>query len=324
MLKKIGVLTSGGDAPGMNAAIAAVIKAAIAKGIEPYIVRDGYKGLINGWFEKVDLSFAGNIISRGGTVIGSARLPEFKDVAVREKAIVKLKEAQLEALVVIGGDGSYQGAQKLTDMGVNCIGLPGTIDNDIASSDYTIGFDTALNTVVRSIDAIRDTMESHNRCAVVEIMGNSCGDLALYAATATGVDVFSTSESKLTEEEIIKQVKDLAANNKRSVIVAVSENMYDVHQLAKDVEKESGYVTRATVLGHVQRGGVPSAMDRFLATTAGIYAVEQLSIGKGGLYIGQDGQKLIARDINSTLNMPRVNREELTNEIRKINDPFKR
>ncbi len=320
MIKKIGVLTSGGDAPGMNAAIAAVIKSSIAKGIEPYVIKDGYKGLVENWIEKVDLEFADNIIAKGGTVIGSARLPEFKEENVRAKAVENLKNKGIEALVVIGGDGSYQGAEKLTKMGINCIGLPGTIDNDIVSSDFTIGFDTALNTVVRSIDAIRDTMQSHNRCSVVEIMGNGCGDLTLFAATATGAEVFSTTESTLTEEEVINQVLDLAKKKKRSVIVAVAEKVYkDVHMLAEKIEKATGYVTRATVLGHVQRGGVPSAMDRYLATNAGIFAVDQLVAGKGGLYIGMSENKLVARNIESTLNMPKVDKTEDYQKIRQIN-----
>ncbi len=320
MIKKIGVLTSGGDAPGMNAAIAAVIKSSIAKGIDPYVIKDGYKGLVENWIEKVDLEFADNIIAKGGTVIGSARLPEFKEENVRAKAVENLKNKGIEALVVIGGDGSYQGAEKLTKMGINCIGLPGTIDNDIVSSDFTIGFDTALNTVVRSIDAIRDTMQSHNRCSVVEIMGNGCGDLTLFAATATGAEVFSTTESTLTEEEVINQVLDLAKKKKRSVIVAVAEKVYkDVHMLAEKIEKATGYVTRATVLGHVQRGGVPSAMDRYLATNAGIFAVDQLVAGKGGLYIGMSENKLVARNIESTLNMPKVDKTEEYQKIRQIN-----
>ncbi|QHX36430.1 6-phosphofructokinase [Spiroplasma sp. BIUS-1] len=319
MIKKIGVLTSGGDAPGMNAAVASVIKTAISKGIEPYIVRDGYKGLINNWIEKVDINFASDIISKGGTVIGSARLPEFKEESVRQKAVDNLKNMEIEALVVIGGDGSYQGAEKLTKMGINCIGLPGTIDNDIVSSDYTIGFDTALNTVIESLDQIRDTIQSHNRCMVVEIMGNGCGDLTLYGATGSGAEVFSTKESFLTEEQIINQVKELRSKNKRSVIVAVAEKNYDVNELAKKIEKESGYETRATILGHIQRGGKPTGMDRYLAVKAGMFAVEQLIAGKGGLYIGMSNNQLVARDIDSTLNMPKTDKTDEYEKLRNIN-----
>lgn len=320
MLKKIGVLTSGGDAPGMNAAVSAVIKAGIANHLEVYIIEDGYKGLINNCIRKADIAFASEIQSRGGTAIGSARLPEFKEVSVREKAVANLKKHGIEALVVIGGDGSYMGAQKLTEMGINCIGLPGTIDNDIVSSDYTIGFDTALNTVVEAIDRVRETMQSHNRCAVVEVMGNQCGDLALYAGMATGAEVISSSEGKLSESEIVNSVKVLGEKCKRSVIVLVSENLYpDVHALAQKIEKASGYVTRATVLGHTQRGGTPTAMDRYLATTMGIFAVEELLKGHGGLYVGQDGNHLVARDIHSTLNMKRQDKSETLKKARLLN-----
>jgi len=266
MIKKIGILTSGGDAPGMNAAISGVIREAQARGIETYVVLDGFKGLVEDNFKRVEADFASDILTRGGTIIGSARLPEFKEKSVRELAVKNLKSNGIEALVVVGGDGSYMGADRLTEMGINCIGLPGTIDNDIASSDYTIGFDTALNTVVEAIEKIRDTMESHNRAAVVEVMGNGCGDLVTYAAAATAIDVFSVPESKLSKDEILDQVKALAQANKRSVIVAISEKMYDFSSddLAKEIEEVSGYVTRATVLGHIQRGGRPSAMDRKL------------------------------------------------------------
>ncbi|AHI53561.1 6-phosphofructokinase [Spiroplasma sabaudiense Ar-1343] len=325
MIKKIGVLTSGGDAPGMNAAVGAVIKTAIANKITPFIVKDGYKGLVNNWIEEVNETFANDIISRGGTVIGSARLPEFKDIEVRKKAVKNLQNLGIEALVVIGGDGSYQGAQKLTEMGINCIGLPDTIDNDIVSSDYTIGFDTALNTVVEAIDKIRDTAQSHNRCMVIEIMGNACGDLTLFAAVATGAEVISVPESKLSEEEICNQVSKLAKDNRRSVIVAISEKIYpSAEELAKKIQKASGYDSRATVLGHIQRGGSPTAMDRYLSVTAGIFAVEQLIAGKGGLYIGLDKNELVARDIDKTLNMERKDVSKLISKIREINANIKK
>jgi len=324
MIKKIGVLTSGGDAPGMNAAISGVIRQASVHGVETYVVFDGYKGLVENNFKKVTSEFATSILNKGGTAIGSARLPEFKEEKVRQVAVENLHKEGIEALVVIGGDGSYMGAQKLTEMGINCVGLPGTIDNDIVSSDYTIGFDTALNTVIESIDKIRDTMESHNRAAVIEIMGNGCGDLPLSAAVATGADVFSIPESKLSKEEICAQVKTLHDQEKRSVIVLVSEKMYDFssEQLAKDIEAASGYVTRATVLGHVQRGGKPSAADRILGVNCGVFAVEQLVSGHGGLFIGLEDNKLVARDINSTLNMPKKDKTKEIARVRELNRFF--
>ncbi|PPE05729.1 6-phosphofructokinase [Williamsoniiplasma lucivorax] len=323
MIKKIGVLTSGGDAPGMNAAVSSVIRYASSNNIEVFVVRDGYKGLIHDWIEKADLNYAQSILTRGGTAIGSARLPEFADQKIREKGVANLQKHGIEALVVIGGDGSYMGAQRLTEMGINCIGLPGTIDNDIVSSDYTIGFDTALNTVVEAIDKIRDSMQSHNRAAVVEVMGNHCGDLALYAATATGAEVLSTTEAKLSEQEIVEQVTTLAQKKKRSVIVVVSEKMYpDVHALAEKIEAGSGYITRATVLGHIQRGGTPSAMDRYLAITSGMFAVDQLIAGHGGLCVGLDGTTLVAHDINQALSMPKQDKIKEINKIRSLNAEF--
>ncbi|WP_338983130.1 6-phosphofructokinase [Spiroplasma endosymbiont of Othius punctulatus] len=318
-MKNIAVLTSGGDAPGMNAAVAAVIKTAIANKIQPWVVQDGYKGLVTNQIKKVDIKFADSIVNRGGTVIGSARLPEFKEESVRKEAVKNLKKLNIEALVVIGGDGSYQGAEKLSKMGINCIGLPGTIDNDIVSSDLTIGFDTALNTVVNSIDAIRETADSHNRCIVVEIMGNNCGDLTLYGATATGAEVMSTKESPLTKEQIIAEVSALRKKNHRSVIVALAEKQYNAEELAKEIMEKTGYDSRHTVLGHIQRGGKPTAMERYWATRFGIYAVEQLLDGKSALYIGIDGNKLVGRDIESTLNAAKVDKSKEYETIRKIN-----
>ena len=189
MIKKIGILTSGGDAPGMNSALIGAIRSGINANKEMYVIYDGYKGLIEGKIQKVNKDTFKDKMNQGGTVIKTARLPEFKELSVRQKAVEILRKEGIDALIVIGGDGSYMGAKKLTELGINCIGLPGTIDNDIASTDYTIGFDTALNTVVNEIDNIVDTSSSHHRCAVVEIMGNRCADLTLYAGIATNADI---------------------------------------------------------------------------------------------------------------------------------------
>lgn len=314
MIKKIGVLTSGGDAPGMNAAIAGVIKSAIARGIEAYAIMDGYKGLVNNNIKKVDLLLAQDITNRGGTILGSARLPEFKELSVRKKGVENLKKHGIDALVVIGGDGSYMGAEKLTEMGINCVGIPGTIDNDIASSDYTIGFATALDTVINSIDNIRDTIQSHNRCSVIEIMGNACGDLTLYSAIATGAEVISTSQSKLEKLEILKQVELLFKKGKRSVIVLISEKMYDftAQELATEIQEFTGYDTRANVLGHIQRGGKPSGMDRYLATEMGNKAVEELFSGSGGICIGLKNNSLAVYPIKEAL---QIKREDLAKKV---------
>ena len=245
MIKKIAILTSGGDAPGMNPAIRAVIKKAIEKNIEPYVIYEGYKGLHKGNIKSAQNINVDKYINRGGTFIFSARYPEFQDLKVREESKKKLMELGIDALVVIGGDGSYKGAQLLHELGIKTIALPGTIDNDITSSDFTIGYDTALNTIIENIDRIRDTMESHSRAAIVEVMGHGCGDLALYSGLATGAEVIVTNESKISPEEIGKIVKQQSEKGKKSIIAIVSEHIYDdIHYVAKIVEKISGKVTR--------------------------------------------------------------------------------
>lgn len=301
MIKKVAILTSGGDAPGMNNAVAQIIKEALKNKIAPYIVKDGYKGLVKNEIIAVDANFARQIINRGGTLIGSARYPQFTEVVERQNALNNLKQLEINNLVVIGGDGSYQGAAKLAAMGLNCIGLPGTIDNDITSTDFTIGFDTALNVVIEAIDRIRDTNESHNRCGIIEVMGRDCGDIAAVAGFGSGVEVVSTSENKLTEAEIIEQVVICRRNQNRSVLVVVSEKLYDVDKLAVAVEKASGYVTRATVLGHIQRGGKPTARDRYLALVLAREAIKQLMQGNHGICIGLINNKVVTTDFDIAL-----------------------
>ena len=283
MVKCIGVLTSGGDAPGMNAAIRAVTRTCLNRGIKIYGVRLGYKGLHDGDFIEFDRHSTRNIINVGGTFLKSARFPEFKDPAVREEAIKQMKKVGMEALVVIGGDGSYNGALKLTEMGINCIGIPGTIDNDIPDTDFTIGFDTALNTIVDALDKLRDTSSSHQRCTILEVMGRRCGDLAVHAGLACGAEMIVTSESGFDEKEIIETLKRSKASDKKHALIVITEHITDVHELAKRVEEETGFETRANVLGHMQRGGSPTARDRVLASRMGIKAVELLEEGKGGL-----------------------------------------
>ena len=237
MVKCIGVLTSGGDAPGMNAAIRAVTRTCLNKGIKIYGVRLGYKGLHDGEFIEFDRHSTRNIINIGGTFLKSARFPEFKDPKVREEAIEQMKKVGMEALVVIGGDGSYNGALKLTEMGINCIGIPGTIDNDIPDTDFTIGFDTALNTIVDALDKLRDTSSSHQRCTILEVMGRRCGDLAVHAGLACGAEMIVTSESGFDEEEIIETLKRSKASDKKHALVVITEHITDVHELAKRVLK---------------------------------------------------------------------------------------
>ena len=255
MVKRIGILTSGGDAPGMNAAIRAVTRVALKSGVEVYGIYDGYRGLVEGYIEPLTRNDVGDIIDRGGTILGSARLPEFKDPAVQEKGIMQLRKREIDALVVIGGDGSYRGALALTNQGINCIGLPGTIDNDITCTDSTIGFDTALSTVVEAVDKLRDTSSSHHRCSVVEVMGNHCGDLALWSGIACGAEIVITAQTGFEETEVLERLKEFdVVKKKRHAIVVISEKITDVDAFAKKVSLNTGFSGRATVLGHVQRG----------------------------------------------------------------------
>jgi 6-phosphofructokinase 1 len=275
-MEKLAVLTSGGDSPGMNAAIRAVVRTGLVNNFETYIVNDGYKGLFEDRITKVGHLFVSEIIHRGGTIIGTARLPEFLKVDVQKKAAANLKARGIKNLVVIGGDGSYKGALALSKFGINVVCLPGTIDNDIVSTDFTIGFDTALNTAVEAIDKLRDTSTSHQRISIVEVMGRDCGDLALFAGAATGAELILTAERKIDKDEIIKILAKQRKKGKKHGIVVVSENLLNLNDLAKHIEKKLKVEVRSTVLGHVQRGGYPSASDRVLATRMGVKAVEAL------------------------------------------------
>ncbi|MGO2510126.1 MAG: 6-phosphofructokinase [Vibrio hibernica] len=312
MVKKIGVLTSGGDAPGMNATIRGVVRTALTEGLEVYGIHDGYLGLVEGRIEKLERSSVSDVINRGGTFLGSARFPEFRDEKVREKGIANLKKHGIDALVVIGGDGSYMGAKKLTEMGYPCIGVPGTIDNDIAGTDYTIGYYTALNTVIDAIDRLRDTSTSHQRISIVEIMGRYCGDLTLMAGIAGGCEYVVTPDTGLDKEALIKNIKDGIAKGKKHAIIAMTEHLTDVDELAKEIEAATGRETRATILGHLQRGGTPTAFDRILASRMGNYAVHLLIDGHGGRCVGIQKEELVHHDIIDAIeNMRRPVKTEL-------------
>lgn len=297
----IGVLTSGGDAPGMNAAVRAVVRTAIHYNMEAYGIYDGYKGLVEGKIKRLERNDVGQILNRGGTILGSSRLKEFKEYSVREIAVKNLKQYGIDALVVIGGDGTYRGAMALTEMGINCICLPGTIDNDIASTEYTIGFFTALDTAIGAIDKLRDTSFSHQRCTVVEVMGRSCGDLAIYSGIACGAEIVISKETGFNKEEVLKQVHYAKSIGKRHLIIVCAENMTDVGELARQIQDNSDYESRATVLGHIQRGGTPSAFDRVLASKMGSYAVELLHKGLGGKAVYSRGGEINNCDIQKAL-----------------------
>lgn len=298
MIKKIAVLTSGGDAPGMNAAIRAVVRAGLYEGLEVYGVYDGYNGLFHNKIHKLERHSVSDVINRGGTFLGSARFPQFKERETRKKCVENLREHGIDALVVIGGDGSYMGAKLLTEeFNFPCIGIPGTIDNDVAGTDYTIGFETALDTALEAIDRLRDTSSSHQRISIVEIMGRHCGDLTLSAAIAGGCEYIVVPEREFNREELITSIERSIQRGKRHAIVAITELMCDVHELAREIEARVKLETRATVLGHIQRGGAPCAFDRVLASRMGVYAVELLLQGYGGRCVGIQNERLVHHDI---------------------------
>lgn len=309
MIRKIGILTSGGDSPGMNAAIRAVTRTALINGVEVIGIRDGYKGLVEGLYEPFVRSSVSETISRGGTILGSARLPEFAQEEVLLKGVEKLKENQIDALVTIGGDGTYRGAAALSKHGINCIGLPGTIDNDIEGTDFTIGFDTALHTIVDAVDKLRDTSNSHHRCSVVEVMGNHCGDLAIYSGISCGAEILITPETGYDEEAVLDKLRYLEAQGKNHAIVIVTEKVCDVKSLANKISTATGFSGRATILGHIQRGGSPSPSDRVLASRMGAKAVELLLDGVGGHCVGIKNNEIVSMPIEECVNMPRSSRK---------------
>ena len=302
-IKKIAVLTSGGDAPGMNTALRAVVRSALAHGLEVYGVEDGYKGLVEGRIIPYERHSVTNILNYGGTVLGSARLPEFAKDEVASIARDQLNNRGIDALVAIGGDGTYKGAMKLAKMGITCVGIPGTIDNDIASTEFTIGFDTAVNTAVEAIDKLRDTSHSHQRCSIVEVMGRYCGDLAYAAAVATGADLVITSETGYSLDEVINTVKKCQEKKSRHVLIVITEHITDVRELAKQVREYTGYDTRATILGHIQRGGRPSPFDRVLASRLGNGAVEEILKGEGAKCMGIFNNQIVATPMEEALQM---------------------
>jgi 6-phosphofructokinase 1 len=314
----IGVLTSGGDSPGMNAAIRAIVRAGISHGHDVYAIYNGYRGLVAGQIEKVDRSFVSQIINKGGTILRSARLPEFVDINIRESGVNQLKKFGINALVVIGGDGTYRGAKDLSSMGINCIGLPGTIDNDIASTDYTIGFDTCLNTIVSAVDKLRDTTFSHQRCSIIEVMGNRAGDLAIYAGLACGAELTISGDNFMPLPEMIERLKFQKATSKNHAMVVVSEKLFDLNELARFIQQETGFEVRTEVLGRIQRGGSPSAFDRILASRMGEYAVQCLNEGKSSRCIGVKGQQLVDVDIHEALTMQREKHTKVVQVIDRL------
>jgi len=301
-MKRIAVLTSGGDSPGMNAAVRAVVRKANFHGVEVMGIFHGYEGFIHGKMELLNLGSVGGIIQRGGTKLFSSRCPEFKQNEYQLQGLEKMKEAGVEALVVIGGDGSYRGAKALTDKGFPCVGVPGTIDNDIPGTEYTIGFDTAINTVIESIDKIRDTATSHENSFVVEVMGRNAGDIALWAGLAAGAESVIIPEEEYNLDEIIARMKQGEARGKKHSIIIVAEGAISANDLAKLLKEKAGITTRVSVLGHIQRGGSPTARDRVLASRLGAKAVEVLLEGKSGRAVGIKNHQIYDYDLDDVFN----------------------
>ncbi len=310
-MKKIGVLTSGGDAPGMNAAIRAVVRAAIHKGMEVYGIRRGYNGLINGDVVEMNKRSVSSIIQRGGTLLYTARCPEFRTEEGLQKAKDKCNELGLEGIVVIGGDGSFRGAADLSARGILCVGLPGTIDNDIACTEYTIGFDTAMNTAMEMLDKLRDTAHSHDRCNVVEVMGRNAGYIAVNTGVACGATFVITKEMPYSLEDIAKKMLETRKTGKQNFTIVVAEGIGHSEEIARSIEQMTGIESRATILGHVQRGGAPTVRDRVVASQMGYYAVDLLYQGIGNRVVGMQKNEIVDFDIQEALSMKKPFEEEL-------------
>ena len=305
--KKIAVLTSGGDAPGMNAAVRAVVRSGLANGINVVGIYRGYNGLLNCDTVEMNLRSVSDIIHHGGTILFTARSPEFNSAEGVRQAAENCRRMGIEGLVVIGGDGAFPGALDLSKAGIPCIGIPGTIDNDIACSEYTIGYDTAMNTAMEMVDRLRDTTESHDRCSVVEVMGRRCGDIALNTGIAVGAMAILVPEIPFDfDKDIIERMKYTQKAGKKHFIIVVAEGVGGVENLALEIEKRTGIESRATILGHVQRGGSPTLRDRVVATEMGYRAVQLLLEGRGDRVIAMRDSKIVDFDISEALSMQRT------------------
>ena len=302
-MKTIGVLTSGGDAPGMNAAVRAVVRTAVYNGITVKGIRRGYNGLMEGDIIDLDSRAVSGIIQLGGTMLYSARSPRFKTEEGVKEAVENCKKHGIEGIVVIGGDGSFRGARDLSLAGIPCVGIPATIDNDISSTEYTIGFDTAMNTVIEMVDRLRDTCDSHERCSVVEVMGRHAGHIALRTAIGVGALAVMVPERENNLDAVIEKIKETQRMGKKHFIVMVAEGVGGVTEMAKKIEAETGIETRGTILGHVQRGGSPTLRDRLIATQMGFAAVELLREGIGNRVVAYKLGKVVDYDIYEALNM---------------------
>lgn len=318
MIKTIGVLTSGGDAPGMNAAVRAVVRTALAKGMKVYGINRGYCGLITGDIFEMDARSVSDIIHRGGTILYTARSKEFRTEEGLQKAKAKCEELGLEGIVVIGGDGSFRGAADLSARGILCVGLPGTIDNDIACTEYTIGYDTAMNTAVEMTDKLRDTSQSHDRCSVVEVMGRNAGYIAVNTAVACGAIECITKEKPYDLDKIAKKMLELRQKGRQNFIIVVSEGVGHAAEIASMIQEKTGIESRATILGHVQRGGSPTVQDRVNASRMGHYAVNLLEQGIGNRVVGMQKGEIVDFDIQEALSMTKPYEDELHAMVEEI------
>jgi len=310
-MKTIAVLTSGGDAPGMNAAIRAVVRTGIDKGLKVMGIQRGYSGLINGEIFEMNRKSVSDIIQRGGTILKTSRSEEFKTKEGRKKAANVLKVFGVDGLVVIGGDGSFHGARLLSELGVATVGIPGTIDNDLPYTEYTLGFDTALNTVLDAINKLRDTSASHERVSIVQVMGRNCGDIALYAGIAGGAESILVPEKENDLNEVCKTILEGKLRGRSHNLIIVAEGVGEANEIAKKVEKITGIQARTTILGHIQRGGSPSGFDRILAARFGNRAVEVLMEGKSSRVIGIRKGEIIDDDTVEALALPNLIDEQL-------------
>ncbi len=314
-MKRIAVLTSGGDAPGMNPAVRAVVRTACENGMEIFGIKRGYQGLMTDDMELMNLRSVSDIIHRGGTMLYSARAPKFKTEEGMQEAIEVCKKRGIEGIVVIGGDGSFRGARDLSLRGIPCVAIPGTIDNDIACCDYTLGYDTCMNTIVEMVDRIRDTTESHDRCSVVEVMGRSAGYLALYSGIAVGATSILVPEIPYDiERDVIQRMRRTQKTGKRHFVIVVAEGVGGVETLSREIESKTGVESRAVILGHVQRGGSPTARDRIVASLMGNRAVKLLIDGVGNRVVAMQKEEILDYDIFEALQMTK----KIDNEILKI------
>ena len=318
-MKRIGLLTSGGDAPGMNAAIRAVVRTGLYFGMEVYGIRRGYTGLIDDDMVPMEMRSVSDIVQRGGTMLRTARCLELLTKEGQRKAVETLDRRGIEGLVVIGGDGSFRGARDLTEgWGVPTIGIPGTIDNDLEYTDYTLGFDTAVNTCLDLINKLRDTMTSHERISVVEVMGRRCGDIALYAGIASGAEIIVVPEIAYDMDDIVMRINRSRANGKHSNIIVVAEGVMSAEAFAKKLQEVTTYSVRPTTIGHVQRGGSPSMADRMLAAQFGNKAVRLLNEGVGNRVVGIHKNEIIDMDIIEAVSMKKKFNYELYETLQMI------